>query len=166
MTRAPVDPAALAAALEEETVPVSVMAANNETGALQPLSDLAALAHEHGALPHCHAAQAVGKITVDVEALGVDLLTVVGHKMYAPKGIAALYVCDGVKPEPVVHGGGQERGLRRHSTRIRDLAEVLHAARPVPARPFRVAGRRGGARDQAGPGSCLGVRFLGGGQPT
>ena len=68
------------------------MAANNETGALQPIAELARITHEHGAVFHCDAAQAVGKIPLDVIALGVDLLTVVGHKMYAPKGIAALCV--------------------------------------------------------------------------
>lgn len=128
-----VDPAALAAALDDETVLVSMMAANNETGALQPIADLAALAHEHGALLHCDAAQAVGKIGVDVEALGADLLTVVGHKMYAPKGIAALYVRDGVVLEPVVYGGGQERG-RRAGTENVVLAAALGTAADLATR--------------------------------
>src|SRR6185437_15502835 len=105
-------PATLAAALDEDTVLVSIMAANNETGALQPIAQFAALAHAHGALLHCDAAQAAGKIPLDVAALGVDLLTVAGHKMYAPKGIAALCVRDGIELEPVVYGGGQERALR------------------------------------------------------
>ncbi|WP_103352170.1 cysteine desulfurase family protein [Amycolatopsis sp. CA-128772] len=105
---------ALAAALRtaaDRTV-VSIMAANNETGALQPVTELAELAHRNGALVHCDAAQACGKIPVDVGRLGVDLLTVVGHKLYAPRGAAALFVRDGVALEPVVYGGGQERGLR------------------------------------------------------
>lgn len=91
---------------------VSVMAANNETGALQPIRELADVAHRWGALLHCDAAQAAGKIGLTVDELGVDLMTVVGHKMYAPKGIAALYVRDGIELEPVCYGGGQERGLR------------------------------------------------------
>ncbi|MET7338777.1 cysteine desulfurase family protein [Nonomuraea sp. NPDC005650] len=127
-----VDPAALGAALTEETVLVSVMAANNETGALQPIADLADLAHRYGALFHCDAAQAVGKIAVDVQALGVDLLTVVGHKMYAPKGAAALYVRDGVKLEPVVYGGGQERGLRAGTENVA-LAVALGTAAQIAA---------------------------------
>jgi cysteine desulfurase len=106
------DPAVLAAAITDDTVLVSVMAANNETGALQPVPELAGIAHTRGALLHSDAAQAAGKIALDVGALGADLLTVVGHKMYAPKGVAALYVRDGVRLEPVVYGGGQEAGLR------------------------------------------------------
>ncbi|WP_344395144.1 cysteine desulfurase family protein, partial [Streptomyces vastus] len=84
-----VDPAALAAALTEHTVLVSVMAANNETGTLQPIAELARITRAHGVLFHCDAAQAAGKFPLDVRELDVDLLTVVGHKMYAPKGIAA-----------------------------------------------------------------------------
>ncbi|MEU6811118.1 cysteine desulfurase family protein [Streptomyces sp. NPDC046831] len=142
-----VEPAALAAALTEGTVLVSVMAANNETGALQPVAELAALAHGHGALFHCDAAQAAGKVPLDVRALDVDLLTVVGHKMYAPKGAAALYVRDGVDLEPVVHGGGQERGLRAGTENVA-LAVALGAAADIAAgeladgAPARVAALR------------------------
>ncbi|MFI5613144.1 cysteine desulfurase family protein [Amycolatopsis sp. NPDC051903] len=109
-----VDPESLEDALRADDGPavVSIMAANNETGALQPVAELAAIAHERGAVVHCDAAQACGKIPVDVTRLGVDLLTVVGHKMYAPRGAAALFVRRGVPLEPVVYGGGQERGLR------------------------------------------------------
>ncbi|MGW2741728.1 cysteine desulfurase family protein [Streptomyces sp. NPDC001450] len=142
-----VDPSAPAAALDEDTVLVSVMAANNETGALQPIAELAALAHEYGVLFHCDAAQAVGKIPLDVEEWGVDLLTVVGHKMYAPKGAAALYVRDGVRLEPVVYGGGQERGLRA-GTENTALAVALGTAARLAADdlaqdgPARVAALR------------------------
>ncbi|MFD8418178.1 cysteine desulfurase family protein [Streptomyces sp. NPDC059466] len=111
-SRGLVDPADLAATLDERTAVVSVMAANNETGTLQPVTELARLAHDHGALFHCDAAQAAGKVPVDVRALGVDLLTVAGHKMYAPKGVGALFVRAGVRLEPLVYGGGQESGLR------------------------------------------------------
>jgi cysteine desulfurase len=131
-----VDPAALAAALTERTVLVSVMAANNETGALQPISELVALAHRRGALMHCDAAQAAGKIALDVRALGVDLLTVVGHKMYAPKGTAALYVREGVRLEPVVYGGGQEHGLRAGTENVA-LAVALGAAAELAAAELR-----------------------------
>jgi cysteine desulfurase len=107
-----VRPQELAEALTSRTALVSIMAANNETGVLQPLDELARLTHKHGALFHTDAAQAVGKIPIDVGRLGVDLLSVVGHKMYAPKGVGALYVRSGVLLEPLVLGGGQERGLR------------------------------------------------------
>ncbi|MFI6456978.1 cysteine desulfurase family protein [Streptosporangium amethystogenes] len=141
------DPAALAAALTEDTVLVSVMAANNETGALQPITELAALAREHGALFHCDAAQAIGKISLDVKALGVDLLTIVGHKMYAPKGAAALFVRDGVQLEPVVYGGGQEHGLRAGTENVALAVALGTAARIVAAEfadgaPDRIAALR------------------------
>jgi cysteine desulfurase len=122
-----VDPDALTAAFTDRTVLVSIMAANNETGALQPIPELARITHNHGAVFHCDAAQAVGKIPVDVTALDVDLLTVVGHKMYAPKGIAALYVRTGVPLEPLVYGGGQEHGLRAGTENVA-LAAALGAA--------------------------------------
>ncbi|MFJ7990437.1 cysteine desulfurase family protein [Streptomyces sp. NPDC096351] len=127
-----VEPADLAAAITEDTVLVSVMAANNETGALQPITQLAALTREHGALFHCDAAQAVGKIPLDIDELGVDLLTIVGHKMYAPKGAAALFVRDGVSLEPVVYGGGQERGLRAGTENVA-LAVALGTAAQLAA---------------------------------
>lgn len=125
-------PAALVGAFTKDTVLVSVMAANNETGALQPITELAALAHERGVLFHCDAAQAVGKIHLDVGVLGADLLTIVGHKMYAPKGAAALFVRDGVRLEPVVYGGGQERGLRAGTENVA-LAVALGTAAQIAA---------------------------------
>lgn len=122
-----VDPAALAAALTDRTVLVSVMHANNETGVVQPIAELARLAHAAGALLHTDAAQSVGKVAVDVGALGADLLTVVGHKMYAPKGVAALYVRAGTPLEPLIPGGGQERGLRAGTENVA-LAVALGTA--------------------------------------
>lgn len=124
-----VDPAELAAVITPRTALVSVMAANNETGAVQPVPELAAIAREHGALMHCDAAQAVGKIPVQVTGLDVDLLTLVGHKMYAPKGIAALWVRPGVRLEPLVYGGGQERGLRAGTENVALIAALGTAAR-------------------------------------
>ena len=91
---------------------VTVMHANNETGSIQPISELAAMAKERGALVHTDAAQSVGKIVVNVDALGVDLLSVAGHKLYAPKGVGALYVRRGTRISPGAVGAGHERGLR------------------------------------------------------
>lgn len=89
---------------------VSTMLVNNEIGVIQPIADIAAIAHRGGALMHCDAAQGLGKVTVDVAALDVDLLSVTAHKCYGPKGIGALYIRDGVELEPLLHGGGQEDG--------------------------------------------------------
>jgi cysteine desulfurase len=122
-----VDPAALAEALTPNTALVSIMAANNETGVLQPIAKLVDIAHARGVLFHTDAAQAAGKIPIDAGAWGVDLLTIAGHKMYAPKGIGALYVRSGVRLEPLVYGGGQERGLRAGTESVA-LAVALGAA--------------------------------------
>ena len=152
-----VAPQALAAALTDQTVLVSVMAANNETGAVQPIPELAAIAHRAGALFHCDAAQAAGKISLDVQQLGVDLLTVVGHKMYAPKGIAALYVRDGVDLEPVVYGGGQEHGLRAGTENVAlavalGVAAELARADLADNEPARIAVLRDQLHDQLAGG--------------
>jgi cysteine desulfurase len=107
-----IDPAAVAAALQDSTVLVSLMLANNEVGTLQPVAEVAAICRRRGVLMHTDAAQAVGKVAVDVGALGVDLLSVAGHKLYAPKGIGALFIRSGVGIEPLIHGASHERGLR------------------------------------------------------
>lgn len=106
------DPDEVKQALRNDTILISVMYANNETGTIQPIMEISLLAKEHGVLFHTDAAQAIGKIPTNVTDLGVDLLTIAGHKLYAPKGIGALFVRNGVKLEPLMHGGGQERGLR------------------------------------------------------
>lgn len=111
-----------------DTVLVSVMLGNAETGTVQPVAELARVAHEHGALFHTDAAQAAGKIPVDVDELGVDLLTVVGHKMYAPKGVGALYVRSGTRIEPTIRGGGQERGLRAGTENVALIVALGAAA--------------------------------------
>jgi len=107
-----VDAEAVREAVTERTLVVSVLHGQNEIGTVQPLTRIAAAAHEKGALLHTDAAQSVGKIPVDVEALGVDLLTIAGNKFYAPKGAGALYIRRGIKLEPLIHGGGHEKGLR------------------------------------------------------
>ncbi|HUZ62811.1 MAG TPA: aminotransferase class V-fold PLP-dependent enzyme [Acetobacteraceae bacterium] len=108
------DPDALRAALSVPTLLVSVMAVNNETGVIQDIAALAALAHESGALFHSDAAQAAGKIPLDMHAMGIDLLSISGHKLYGPKGVGALFVRrrPRVRLAPLFSGGGQERGLR------------------------------------------------------
>lgn len=100
------------AAISDQTVLITIMHANNETGTLQPISQIADIAHRHGALLHIDASQSVGKIATRVNDLDVDLLTIAAHKLYAPKGIGALYVRRGVQLEPLIYGGGQEAGRR------------------------------------------------------
>jgi cysteine desulfurase len=107
-----VDPDAVRKALDRRTRIVSIMHANNEVGTLQPIRAIATVAHERGVLVHTDAAQSVGKVRVDVNELGVDLLSVAGHKLYAPKGVGVLYVRQGVKLEPLIHGAGHEAGRR------------------------------------------------------
>ena len=124
-----VDPASLAAALRPSTVLVSIMHANNETGAIQPISALARVAREAGVLFHTDAAQSVGKVPVGVDALGVDLLTVVGHKLYAPKGVGALYVRTGTPIAALMPGGGQESGLRGGTENVAGIVAFGEAAR-------------------------------------
>ncbi|SHI55830.1 cysteine desulfurase [Desulfatibacillum alkenivorans DSM 16219] len=99
-------------AVRPDTFLISVMHANNETGVIQPISEISRIAKKAGALLHSDAAQTLGKIPVDVNAMGVDFLSVAGHKVYAPKGIGLLYIREGVELEPMILGGGQESGRR------------------------------------------------------
>lgn len=105
-------------AIRPDTVLISIMYAQNETGSLQPVAEAGRIAREHGILFHVDAAQAVGKIPVDVDALGADLLTVAGHKLYAPKGVGALYIRSGVKLHPLIHGAGYEGGNRAGTANV------------------------------------------------
>src|SRR5690606_9907050 len=107
-----IDLAQLESALSAQTLVVSLMHANNETGTLQPVAAAAELAHRRGACLHVDAAQSAGKIPVDVDALNADLLTLAGHKLYAPKGVGALYVRTGVVLQKLIDGAGQESGRR------------------------------------------------------
>lgn len=110
-----VDPETLARSLREDTILASVMAANNEIGVLQPLAEIGAICRDRGVFFHVDAAQAIGKIPLNVQALSIDLLSFTAHKLYGPKGIGALYLrrrSPRARPAPQLHGGGQERGLR------------------------------------------------------
>jgi cysteine desulfurase len=122
-----VDPDDVRRALRPETILISVMHANNEVGAIQPLAEISAIARDRGILFHTDAAQSAGKIATRVDDLGVDLLTVAGHKLYAPKGVGALFVREKVRLEPLIHGAGHESG-RRAGTENVLLAVGLGAA--------------------------------------
>jgi cysteine desulfurase len=107
-----VNPVDVEKAIRKDTVLITIMQANNEVGTIQPIEKIRAIAREHQLLFHTDAAQSLGKIEVDVQKLGVDLLTIAGHKLYAPKGIGALYIKQGTKIENIIYGASQERGIR------------------------------------------------------
>lgn len=115
---------------------VTLIYAQNETGVLQPIEEISAAAREHGALMHVDAAQAVGKIAVDVKALGVDMLSVAGHKLYAPKGIGVIYVRRGVRTQSVLRGAGQETGRRPGTENVASIVGLGEACR-LAAERFR-----------------------------
>ncbi len=107
-----VSPEEIEKAISKETILISVMHANNEVGTIQPIKEISDIAKKHQIIFHTDAAQSVGKIPTNVDDLGVDLLTIAGHKLYAPKGVGALYVRKGTPLEPLIHGAGHERGQR------------------------------------------------------
>ena len=107
-----IDPDAIRRAITKDTCLISVMHANNEVGTIQPVADIAGIARDHGIPLHTDAAQSVGKIPTKVDELGVDLLSIAGHKLYAPKGVGALYVRRGIALEPLIHGASHESGRR------------------------------------------------------
>ncbi len=116
-----VDPAQLEEALTGDTILVSIMHANNEVGSIQPISQITEAAHRVGALVHTDCAQSVGKIPVTVADLGVDLLSIAGHKLYAPKGIGALYIRNGVRLEKFMHGASHEQGRRAGTENVIEM---------------------------------------------
>ena len=143
-----VDPEAVAAAMRDDTVLVSLMLANNEVGTLQPVQEIAARCRERGIACHSDAAQALGKVPVDVGELGVDLLSVAGHKLYAPKGVGALYVRDGVELVPQIRGAGHERGLRAGTESVLLAVGLGTACELVRQEPAAERERLRGLRDR------------------
>ncbi|HZO30542.1 MAG TPA: cysteine desulfurase family protein [Chloroflexota bacterium] len=124
-----VDLAELERAVGPGTILVSVMMANNEVGTIQPVADAAAIAHRHGATFHTDAVQAAGALEIDPNALGVDLLSLSGHKIYGPKGVGVLYVRRGTPLLADAHGGGQERGLRAGTENVAAVVGMAEALR-------------------------------------
>lgn len=140
------DPDAVRKVLARGATLVSVMHSNNEVGTLQPIKEIAALCRERGVLMHTDAAQSLGKVTVDVGELGVDLLSLAGHKLYAPKGVGVLYVRRGVQLEPLLHGAGHEGGRRAgtenvpYAVGLGAACRIAHAS--LPAATERLRGLR------------------------
>jgi cysteine desulfurase len=122
-----IDPEDVRRAISPQTLLISIMHANNEVGTIQPIAEIGAIARQHGIRFHTDAAQSVGKIPTKVDELGVDMLTIAGHKLYAPKGVGALYVRRGLELEPLIHGAGHESG-RRAGTESALLAAGLGTA--------------------------------------
>jgi cysteine desulfurase len=165
--RGVVDPSEVEAALRPGTMLVSIMHANNETGALQPIRAIADICRGRGVPLHTDAAQSVGKIPANVDHLGVDLLTVAGHKLYAPKGVGALYVRPGLELEPLIHGAGHERGLRAGTENVAYLAGLGAAAQLAADSLAATARRMAALRDRlherllAGIGPALSLNGAG-----
>lgn len=123
-----VEPDEVKKRIRSDTILVSVMMANNEIGTIQPVKEIAEICKEKGVYFHTDACQAVGKIAVDVKDIGCDLLSIAGHKMYAPKGIGALYIKRGLELEPLFLGGGQERGIRAGTEPLGLIASLAKAS--------------------------------------
>lgn len=157
-----VHPADVARALRADTALVSVMHANNEVGTIQLIAEIARRAHARGALLHTDAAQSIGKIRVQTEELDADLITLAGHKFYAPKGVGALYVRAGTPLTPIVMGAGQERGLRPATENVPAIVGLGKAAQLASRRQPELTMRLRALRDllhsllaQAIPGMAL-----------
>jgi len=143
-----VEPSTLQQALRPTTRLVSIMAANNVIGTVQPILELGQIAHEHGALFHTDAVQAVGKIPLDMRSSPVDLLSLSAHKLHGPQGVGALYVRSGTPIKPMIHGGGQERGLRSATENVAGIVGLGRAAELAQAEASVEISRLVRLRDQ------------------
>lgn len=154
VTLLPVDPEglldleALERALRQDTILISLMHANNETGVLFPLAEVARIAKERGILFHTDAVQSFGKVPIDVKALGVDLLSLSAHKLYGPKGVGALYIRPGLKLLPLHHGGHQERERRGGTVNVAGAVGFAGAAELAHAKMEEESHRLGRLRDK------------------
>ena len=135
-------------ALRPDTILVSVMAANNEVGTIQPIGEIGKLCRERGVLFHTDAVQAVGALPIDVQAMHIDLLSLSGHKLHGPKGVGALYIRKGVRIEPLLHGGAQERGYRAGTENVPGIVGLGKAVEMAYANLADNAARMIALRDQ------------------
>jgi cysteine desulfurase len=161
-----VDLADVDTALTDTTGLVSVMLANNETGVIQPVAEIAAKAREKRAWTHTDAVQALGKIPVDFEALGVHAMTISAHKIYGPKGAGALVVDKRLELKPIIHGGGHEMGLRSGTENVPAIVGFGAACELAQERMNQISGRLQALRDRADQDvSALGALIFGQGAP-
>lgn len=144
-----VSPAALEAAMRPDTILVSIMFANNEIGTVEPIAELAKIAHDHGALFHTDAVQAFGHLPIDVKEMGIDLLSASAHKIYGPKGTGLLYMRKGVRSKAFIHGGQQERGLRAGTENVAGIVGFAKATELALAEQAEEAARLCELRDYA-----------------
>ena len=143
-----VDPKQVEEAITPETLLVTIMHANNEVGTIQPIAEIAEIAHRHGVLVHSDCAQSIGKIPVKVDDLGVDLLSVAGHKLYAPKGIGALYIRPGVQLEKLMHGANHEANRRAGTENVILMAGLGQACELIARNLTEYAHQMAAMRDQ------------------
>jgi cysteine desulfurase len=152
-----VDPADVQAAVKKDTILISIMHANNEVGTIEPIEQIAAFAKEKGIVMHTDAAQSVGKIPVNVDELGISLLSIAGHKLYAPKGIGALYLRHGIELEPFCHGAGQESGRRAGTENVSQIAALGKACEIAGRRLADISAKMAKLRDrlEQGLAECI-----------
>lgn len=143
-----VNPADVEAAITDKTILVSIMAANNEIGTIEPIEEIAKIAHAHHVLFHTDAVQAIGAIPVDVRAIGCDLLSLSGHKFHGPKGVGALYIKQGTRIDNLIHGGAQERGRRASTENVAGIVGMAEAIELATANIPEKAARISALRDQ------------------
>ena len=143
-----VNPADVEAAITDKTILISIMAANNEIGTIEPIEEIAKIAHAHHVLFHTDAVQAIGAIPVDVRAIGCDLLSLSGHKCHGPKGVGALYIKQGTRIDNLIHGGAQERGRRASTENVAGIVGMAEAIELATANIPEKAARISALRDQ------------------
>ena len=143
-----VNPADVEAAITDKTILISIMAANNEIGTIEPIEEIARIAHAHHVLFHTDAVQAIGAIPVDVRAIGCDLLSLSGHKFHGPKGVGALYIKQGTRIDNLIHGGAQERGRRASTENVAGIVGMAEAIELATANIPEKAARISALRDQ------------------
>ena len=143
-----VQPDDVAQAIRDDTILISIMHANNEVGTIQPISEISGIAHSRNIVMHTDAAQSIGKIPCNVDELGVDLLTVAGHKLYAPKGVGALYIRDGIQLEPLLHGAAHERGRRASTENVHGIVGLGKACELITQAGTKAFGQLSDLRDR------------------